>query len=195
MFASTASSPALLMLNRARTSSAADVDGRTSLGLRFGFPQDLVGDRSGISLSEQKKAEQVHDGVALGPAEVAMRRLAGGVAQVEQEGGDGIWHHRALGAQHLVPADLHTSHFEHVLELRGVFDVNLQEQDRRPGWDVVILALLLLLSGVLLGIFAHPTPVSNDMNMVSFSGFGDKLPRCFVDLYALLTQLKRAVRP
>jgi hypothetical protein len=59
---------------------AADVDGRTPLVIRLGFPKHLVGDRRGVSLPEQHIAEQVHDGVALGPAKVAMWLLAGRVA-------------------------------------------------------------------------------------------------------------------
>jgi hypothetical protein len=59
-------------------------------------------------------------------------------------------HHRALGAQHLVGADLHAPDLQHVLELRGVLDLHLQEQDRLVGRDVVVLALLPLLAGVLL---------------------------------------------
>src|SRR5829696_5067044 len=81
-------------------SSATDVDGRTPLGVRLGLPQHLAGDRGGIPLSEQKVAEQVHDGVALCPPEVAMRSLAGRVAQVEQQSGYGVRYGRAFGTQH-----------------------------------------------------------------------------------------------
>src|SRR5215217_3314646 len=58
-------------------SFATDVDGGTPLVIRLGFPKHLVRDRGGVSLPEQHIAEQVHDGVALGPAKVAMWLLAG----------------------------------------------------------------------------------------------------------------------
>jgi hypothetical protein len=64
------------------SSSTADVDNRTPCKVRFSLPQDLVGDRGGVSLTEQYIAEHVYDGIALGPAEVAVRRLAGRVAQM-----------------------------------------------------------------------------------------------------------------
>ena len=32
-----------------------------------------------------------------------------------------------IGAQHLVAADLHAPHLQHVLELRGVLHVDLEE--------------------------------------------------------------------
>ena len=63
----------------------ADVDGRAPLGVRLGLPQHLVGHGRGVPLAEQEEAEQVHDGVALRPAEVAVRGLVGGVAQVQEE--------------------------------------------------------------------------------------------------------------
>src|SRR3712207_5880287 len=130
-------------------SPTADVDGGAPLGVRLCLPQDLVGDRGGVPLPEEQKAEQVHDRIALRPPEVTMWRLAGGIAEVEQEGGDGVGHHRALCAQHLVVADLYAAHLQHVLELGGVFHSDLQEKDRLVSRDVVILALLFLLCVVL----------------------------------------------
>jgi hypothetical protein len=44
-----------------------------------------VGDGRGVPLAEQQEAEQVHNGVALSPAEVAVGCLVGGVAQVQEE--------------------------------------------------------------------------------------------------------------
>src|SRR5215218_6545735 len=97
---------------RADSSPTADVDGRPLFALWLGLPQNLVGNRRGISLPEQDETEQVRDGVALCPPEVAVRGLAGGVPQVEQEGCDGVGYHRALGAQDLVASDLHAPHLE-----------------------------------------------------------------------------------
>jgi hypothetical protein len=58
-------------------SFAADVDNGAPLAIRFGFPEPLIGYGSGIPLPEQDVAEQVHEGVALCPTEVAMRLFAG----------------------------------------------------------------------------------------------------------------------
>ena len=79
-----------------------------------------------------------------------MWRLARRVAQVEQEGRYGVGDDRALRAQHLVSPYLDAPDLEHVLELRSVLDLYLQEQDPLLTRDVVVLALLPLLPGVLL---------------------------------------------
>src|SRR5215212_8676265 len=126
---------------RSSRSPAADVDGGSQLGVRLRFPQDLVRDGGGVALPEEQKAQQVHDRVALRPPEVAVRRLVGRVAQVEQQRGDGVGHHRALGTQDLVAADLHALHLQHVLELRGIFYLYLEEEDRLACREVVVLAL------------------------------------------------------
>src|SRR4051812_20020088 len=101
----------------ADNSPTAHVDGRPLFALWFGLPQYLVGNRRGVSLPKQDEAEQVHDGVAFCPPEVAVGGLTGSIPQMEQEGSDGVGHHRALGAEHLVASDLHAPHLEHVLEL------------------------------------------------------------------------------
>src|SRR5918997_4295702 len=77
--------------------STTDMDYGTPLGLRLDLPQDLVGDRGGVSLPEEEVAKQIRNGVALRPAEVAVRLLVGRVAQVEQEGSYSVRHGRALG--------------------------------------------------------------------------------------------------
>jgi hypothetical protein len=60
------------------------VDGGALLGVRLGLPQDLVGDRGGVSLPEEEKADHVHDRIAFGPPEEAVRHLVCGVAEVEK---------------------------------------------------------------------------------------------------------------
>ena len=65
---------------------AADVDGGAAFRVRFRLPQDLAGNGGGVSLAEEDVADQVDDRVALRPAEVAVWSLAGGVAQVQEEG-------------------------------------------------------------------------------------------------------------
>src|SRR5918998_538572 len=175
------------------SSSAADVDGRAPLCVRLRLPQDLVGDGCRVALAEEEVAEQVHDRVALRPAEVAVRGPPGCVAQVEQECCDRVWDHRAHGAQHLVAADLHAPHLQHVLELRGVLDVHLEEQDRLPGRDVVVITLLPLLAGVLLRIVARATPVGDDVDVAPLGCLVYKALGRLVDLYARLPELERAV--
>jgi hypothetical protein len=67
---------------RTAASSAADVDRRTSLGVRLCLTQYLVGYGGCVAFSEEDEADQVDDRVALRPAEVAVRRLPRRVAQV-----------------------------------------------------------------------------------------------------------------
>src|SRR5215218_679444 len=144
-----------------RRSPAADVDDGAPLGVWLGLPQDLVGYGGGVSLPEQHVAEQVHDGVALCPAEVAVGLFASLVAQVQQQGGDGVWNDRAFSPQDVMIADFYASHLQHVLEFRRVCYVYLQKQDWFPRTDAVVLALLSQLSGVLLGVVAGPAPVGD----------------------------------
>src|SRR5215204_1786841 len=179
---------------RSSRSPAADVDGGSQLGVRLRFPQDLVGDGGGVALPEEQKAQQVHDRVALRPPEVAVRRLVGRVAQVEQQRGDGVGHHRALGTQDLVAADLHALHLQHVLELRGIFYLYLEEEDRLACRDVVVLALLLLLAGVLL-LGAVAAAVGDDVDVALVRRPVYKALGRLVYLYAFLAQLERAVDP
>ena len=64
----------------------------------------------GVAAAEEQVAEQVAERVALGPLEVAVRAYAGGVAQGEQDRGDGVGRGGALGAQDPVAADLDAAH-------------------------------------------------------------------------------------
>src|SRR5215208_5302064 len=162
------------------------------LWVRLGLPQHLVGDRCCVALPEEDKTEQVDDRVALRPAEVAVRRFVGGVAQVEQEGRDRVGDDRTLGPKHLVPADLHAPDIKHVLELRGVLHVDLEEEDLLAGRDVVVLALLSLFAGVLLFRALAPT-VGNEVDVLA--RFVDEPLRGLVHLYALLAQFRGAPNP
>src|SRR5215204_4389228 len=126
------------------TSLAANVDDGSSFQVRLGLSQDLVGDRSGISLPEEDVAEHVRKRVALRPAQVAVGGLAGFVTQVQEKCGDGVGHYRALPPQYSVYPHVHASQLQYLLlELRGVFHVDLQKQDRHVLRDVVVLSLLL----------------------------------------------------
>src|SRR5213592_821250 len=69
---------------------SARVDSWTALAVRFCFPEDLSGDRGHLALAEEEEAQEVGEGVALGPLEVHVRGAAGGVADVEEEGGEGV---------------------------------------------------------------------------------------------------------
>src|SRR5918999_1455666 len=106
-------------------SFATDVYGGAALAIRVGLPQKLVGNRGGVSFPEEKVAEQVREGVALRPTEVAVWLFAGSVTHVEQDGGDGVRDGRAFGAQHLVAVDLDAPHLEYLLELRRIANVDL----------------------------------------------------------------------
>ena len=66
---------------------AADVDGGAVLGVGLGLAQDLVGDGGRVALPEEQEPQQVDDRVALRPPEVTVRRLLGGVSQVEEQRG------------------------------------------------------------------------------------------------------------
>ena len=57
--------------------------------------------------------------VALAPTEVKVRDLAGHVAQVQQEGRDGVRHRWAFGVHDAVALDVHSPHFQRAGELGG----------------------------------------------------------------------------
>src|SRR5215213_3822820 len=140
------------------------MDGRAPRAVRFGLAQYLVGDGRGIPLPEEQEAKQVHDRVALRPAEVAVRRLASRVSQVKQEGGDGVWHDRAHRPHDLMAADLNPPHLQYVLELRSVLHVHLKEYNGDVLRDVVVPALLDLLV-VVFRLIARLTPVGDDVDL------------------------------
>jgi hypothetical protein len=91
-----------------------------------------------------------------------------------------------------VPANLHAPDLEDVLELRGVLYLDLQEDDRFVGGDVVVLALLPLFAGVLL-LRAPAAAVGYKVDVLACF-FYEPL-RLLVDLYALLPELGRALHP
>src|SRR5205814_4574371 len=64
---------------------SADMDRRAPRGVVLGLAQHLVGERGGVPLAEEDVLGQVLQRVALDPAEVDVRPLAGGVAQPQQE--------------------------------------------------------------------------------------------------------------
>src|SRR5215217_9366171 len=175
---------------------AADVDDGSSLQVRLGLPQDLVGDRSGIPLPEEDVADHIRKRVALRPTQVAVGSLACFVTQVQEKRGYGVGHHRALPPQYPVSPHVHASQLKHfLLELRGVFYVDLQKQDRHILRDVVELPLLLQLPCVLLGVVGEAAAMGDDVDLIPLAGLFYE-PLCLlIQLYALLTKLQRAPNP
>src|SRR5918997_7028336 len=91
-------------------------------------------------------------------------------------------------------ANFHALHLEHILELRGVIHVHLQEEDWYIRQDVVVLALLSFLQ-VVLALITRLPPVGDDMNLTSARPFVDKPLSLLVYLYLLRAQLGRAPHP
>src|SRR5215207_8154795 len=81
-------------------------------------------------------------------------------------------------------ADLDTPNLQHVLELRGVLHVDLE--------DVVVLALLLLLQPMF-ALVASLAPVSDEVDLSLVASLFDESLGCLVHFYALLSELERAV--
>src|SRR5215203_6830278 len=147
------------------------MDDGSSFQVRLGLSQDLVRDRSGIPLPEEDVAEHVRKRVALRPAQVAVGRLASFVTQVQEKGGYGVGHHRALPPQYSVTSHVHASQLKHLLlELRGVFHVDLQKQDRHILRDVVVLSLLLQLPCILFGVVGKAAAVGDDVDLIPLAG-------------------------
>src|SRR5918998_6159526 len=85
---------------RTAGSSYAHVDRGTAFRVRLRLAQNLVGDGRCVSFTEEDVADQIDDGVALRPPEVAVRRLARRVAQVQEEGRDRVGDDGAYATQH-----------------------------------------------------------------------------------------------
>ena len=84
----------------------ADVDPRAALGLPLGLAQHFARHRRRVAFAEREEAQQIGDRIALGPAEVGVRRHAGAIAQIEQDRGDRIGNRRAARRQDLMAADV-----------------------------------------------------------------------------------------
>src|SRR5918997_5288309 len=176
---------------------ATDVYGGAPLAIGFGFAEHLVCYWGRVSLPQQEVADQIRQGVALRPTEVAVWLFAGLVAHVKQDGGDGVWDGRALRAQHPVAVDLNAPHLEYLLELRRVANVDLQEQYGYVLRDVVVFALLLFLRVILLGVVdSFLASMGEDVNLLAFARtFVDEAMGGFVELYPLRPDLGRAPDP
>ena len=91
------------------------MDGGASLAIRFGRPKHLVGNRGGVSLAQQEVAEQIREGVALRPTEVAMRLFAF-VAQVSRMA---RWRRTVSSGARTCGCRPRAPHLEHFLESEG----------------------------------------------------------------------------
>src|SRR5918997_3520883 len=93
-----------------------------------------------------------------------------------------------------VATDLYALHLEHILELRGVIHVDLQEEDWYIRQDVVVLALLSFFQ-VVLALVARLAPVGDDVDLAFVSYFVYEPLGLLVYLYLLRAQLGRAPHP
>src|SRR5918994_3955260 len=91
-------------------------------------------------------------------------------------------------------ANFYALHLEHILELRGVIHVDLQEEDWYIRQDVVVLALLSFFQ-VVLALIACLAPVSDDVDLAFVSYFVYEPLGLLVYLYPLRAQLSRAPHP
>src|ERR671921_1121152 len=91
-------------------------------------------------------------------------------------------------------ANFHALHLEHILELRGVIHLDLQEKDWYIRQDVVVLALLSFLQ-VVLALIPRLPPVGDDVNLTFARPFVDKPLSLLVYIYLLRAQLGRAPHP
>src|SRR5215210_2037304 len=89
-------------------------------------------------------------------------------------------------------SDLDAPHLEHVHEFRGVLDLYFEEQNRHPWRDVVVLALLPLLPGVLL-LGAVAAAVGDEVDVTRLGCLLDEAPGRFIHIYSLLPELGGAL--
>ncbi|TCM42732.1 hypothetical protein EV648_110273 [Kribbella sp. VKM Ac-2568] len=110
---------------------------------------DLAYDGRGVTAAKDEVAQQVAERIAFGPLEMTLRHHFSGVAQCEEDRGDGVGHGGAVGPQYAVTIDLDPLHPQHVTEGGGVDYVNLEEQDVCAVGDWVRGADVALFRGVL----------------------------------------------
>jgi hypothetical protein len=85
---------------------SADVDSWAAGGVGFVLSDDFADDRRGVAAAQDEVPQQVAQWVSFGPLEVAVRRHGGGVAQSEQDRGNGVGNSGAVGPQNAVAVDL-----------------------------------------------------------------------------------------
>src|ERR1051326_6059851 len=156
--------------------------GWPSFGVFLDLAQNLVRDRRDVALAEQDVVDEVSERVALAPTEIDVRKLARRVAQVEQEGRDGVRHGGTLGAQDAGALDVNPAYLQHARELRRVARRDLEEDDWVARRDVIVGALLALLVPVLRRV-AHVAPVRDDANLAAL------LNQVFDETLRLVVQL------
>src|SRR5215210_6473857 len=89
-------------------------------------------------------------------------------------------------------SDLDAPHLEHVHEFRGVLDLYFEEQNRHPWRDVVVLALLPLLPGVLL-LGAVAAAVGDEVDITRLGRLLDEAFGSLIHIYSLLPELGGAL--
>src|SRR5205085_4770099 len=107
--------------------SAADVHDRPALRVFFGLAQDFARHGRGVAFTKDDVIEQILQRVAFAPTEIDVRHLAGRVAQVQQDGTDGVRHGRTFRAQDAKAIHVHAAHAEFARELRGVARLHFKE--------------------------------------------------------------------
>ena len=121
------------------------MDDGTSGEVLLGLAEDFAGDRRGLALAEQDEPHQVGERVTFGPLEVQVWAHSGLVPDLEHDRGEGVGHRRAAGAQHPVAVDVDAVDVEFLGKVRGVGDVDLEEDDGAAVGDRIEGALFELL--------------------------------------------------
>ncbi len=149
---------------------------RPPRAVRLRLPQHLAGDRRDLALPEQEEPQELRERIALRPLEVDVRLLPGAVPDGEQQRGQRVGDAGALQRQHPVAVVQHLAvHGEHGLELRGVLDRHLDEDQVVLGRDVVVrpdLALLLLVLGEVAAVGLVGDQAQRPMGVVAHEALG-----------------------
>src|SRR5579859_3403061 len=87
-----------------RRSESTHMDDGAVLRIRDGAPEHLMRNGSDVSAAEDHEAEEIQNGISLGPAEVGVGNMSGGLLQMNQECGYGIGDHRTGRPQHTIIA-------------------------------------------------------------------------------------------
>jgi hypothetical protein len=96
-----------------------------------------MGDRRDIPIAEDQEANKITDGIALCPFEVPMRNSPGRSLQVDQQGRNGVGHHRAGCTKDRVFPEPRTRHAQRALELGDVPAFDFQEIQPFVGTHIV----------------------------------------------------------
>src|SRR5262245_29606964 len=73
--------------------------------IRLRLAQHLARHRRGVAFAERQEFQHVGDRVAFGPPEIHVRKMAGAIADVQQQRGDRVRDRGTLAAQHAIRAN------------------------------------------------------------------------------------------